>query len=89
MQEEFKAVDYRQVRFVPTNAYAPEHQYVKSWIFPFDPNRPREEYMAEREANLADAVARVAADNGLSSNDVQYLFPAILRMLKSTSKWAK
>ena len=44
---------------------------------------------AELEANLADAVARVAEHNGLSVNDVMHVFPYILRMLKSNSEWAR
>lgn len=43
----------------------------------------------ELEANLIDAVSRVAEQNGMSANDVTHVTPYILRMLKSQSAWAK
>ena len=44
---------------------------------------------AALEANLADAVSRLAYKNHLSSSTVQNLYPAILRLLKSNSPWSK
>lgn len=41
------------------------------------------------EAKLADAIAEMAEKNGMSANDVAYVFPYILRMLKSDSEWSK
>ena len=43
----------------------------------------------DNDANLADAIARVAEQNGLSANDVMHIFPLVMRMLKSDSAWAK
>lgn len=43
----------------------------------------------ELEANLLDAILRVSDHNSLNYSDVQRLFPAILRMLKSNSDWSK
>jgi hypothetical protein len=34
-------------------------------------------------------MAIVAEKNGLTANDLQHLFPAVLRMLKDTSAWSK
>ena len=50
-----------------------------SWQFPLE---------EEAEADLANAIAAVAKKNGLSNNDMQHVFPHILRMLKSNSVWA-
>lgn len=70
---------------------SPLHDFCKSWVFehPNDVNAGKEEEIADLEANLADAVCRVAELNGLSINDAMHIFPFILRMLKSNSRWAK
>lgn len=34
-------------------------------------------------------MAKVAEKQGLNANDMHALFPAVLRMLKSKSEWAK
>lgn len=81
--------DYPNVRFMPTNCFAPNHTFVKSNCFPFDTNNEGEKRKAATEANLADAIARVAFDNGMSATDVNYLLPAILRMLNSKSENTK
>jgi hypothetical protein len=61
------------------NSISPNHDMVKNWGF-------RDE--EEQEAHLADAMAVVAEKNGLGANDLQHLFPAVLRMLKSDIRWA-
>ena len=43
----------------------------------------------ELECHLLDALARVADKNNIDINHLNHLFPAILRMLKSDSEWAK
>jgi len=58
----------------------PAHSMVSNWLFG---------ETEHDEATLANYVALVAEKNGLTANDVQHLFPAILRMLKSDSNWAK
>jgi len=58
----------------------PANWMVKNWLFQED---------EKDEATLAHAMAIVAEKNGMSSNDLQHLFPAILRMLKSDIDWAK
>lgn len=83
------------VRYVMTkdviNA-SPNHPFVRNCVFAYSKNGKvlePETVQANLEANLCDAIARVAEINGMSSNDVQHIFPAVLRMLKSTSDWAK
>lgn len=44
---------------------------------------------SKEEAELADAMANVAKKNGLNANDLQHLFPAVLRMLKSNNEWSQ
>jgi hypothetical protein len=58
----------------------PANWMVKNWLFQED---------EKDEATLAHAMAMVAEKNGMSSNDLQYFFPAVLRMLKSDIEWAK
>lgn len=58
----------------------PANWMVKNWLFQED---------EKDEATLAHAMAVVAEKNGMSSNDLQHLFPAVLRMLKSDIDWAK
>ena len=52
----------------------PTHGMVYNWAF----NEGEEE-----EARLCNAMAEVAKKNGLDGNDLNHLFPAVLRMLKS------
>lgn len=66
----------------------PNHQMVKSWMF-YDVNTQEGYLRSFNEANLADAMAHVAADNDISANELQHVFPMVLRMLKSKSNWAK
>jgi len=58
----------------------PANGMVKNWLFQED---------EKDEATLAYAMAVVAEKNGISSNNLQHLFPAVLRMLKSDIDWAK
>jgi hypothetical protein len=41
------------------------------------------------EAQLAIHLAALGAKTGISMNDMQHIFPMILRMMKSNSGWAK
>lgn len=73
----------------------PKHNFIRIWMFSCE-MQPNVDWIDDEgliecnlEANLADAMARVAESNGMSANDLQHLFPAVLRMLKSESKWAK
>lgn len=56
-----------------------KHKMIKHWGFSnYD------------EMNLAEAMATIAEKNGVSVNDLQHLFPAVLRMLKdNNSDWSK
>lgn len=63
-----------------TETVHPDHEMVKSWAFTPD---------AESEALLAHYMAKVAAKNGVTANQLQNIFPAVLRMLKSDNEWAK
>jgi len=74
-----------KIRFVPTNCYSPNHPHCKSWVFPF--TNEHEEYEAIREAELCQSMAEVGAMNGMDANDLNKLFPAVLRMLKSNSNY--
>lgn len=58
----------------------PVHPMVQNWTFTEE---------TEEEASLAHYMAVVAEKNGLTANDLQHLFPAVLRMLKDTSAWSK
>ena len=71
----------------PIKGYKPIHHFVKQWLFQYE--NIQDEVIAMKEANLADAIARVAHGNGLSVNDVHKIFPLVLRMLKSNSEWTK
>jgi len=70
---------------------SPLHPLCANWVFTHrnHVDAADEAVLAENEANLADAISRVAANNGLSVNDVMHVFPFILRMLKSESNWSK
>jgi len=57
----------------------PTHPMVANWVFQEGENA---------EAELAGAMAWVAEKNGLASNDLHHLFPAVLRMLRSDVLWA-
>ena len=61
-------------------AVTPAHPMVKNWMFTEE---------TEEQASLAHYMAIVAEKNGLTVNDLQHLFPAVLRMLKDTSAWSK
>lgn len=83
------ANDFNQVQWDnKRKAYFPTHRMVQNWMFKPE-SYTHDSESAEKEANLADALAYVAEDNGLTVNDLQHLFPAILRMLKSNSAWTK
>ena len=58
----------------------PAHNSVKNWLFTED---------TEDEATLAHYMAVVGEKNGITANDMQHLFPAVLRMLKNESVWAR
>lgn len=60
--------------------FYPTHERIKYWQF--NENE-------ESEAILAQAMAMVGEKNKISTNDLQHLFPAVLRLLKSKSKWAE
>ena len=47
------------------------------------------EFESVDEMNLAESMSIVAKNNGLSSNDMIHIFPLVLRMLKSKSKWSE
>lgn len=92
----FDTFSSNNTRSKPINGISPKHQSVKYWIFTYNehekttPGEESESYIqATLEANLADAMARVAEINGVDINTLQHLFPAVLRMLKSDSRWAK
>lgn len=57
----------------------PTHPMVKNWVF---------QDGEQAEALLVNAMAAVAGKNGMDANDLQHLFPAVLRMLKSKIRWA-
>jgi hypothetical protein len=75
--------------------YTPKHPSVKNCVFEYNPNEDREDsqyskdWDAKCDAELLDAIATVGERNGQNANDFMHLFPAILRMLKSNSYWAK
>lgn len=58
----------------------PVHPMIRYWVF---------DTGDEEEAALAHQMAVVAEKNGMTANEMQHLFPAVLRMLKSTSNWSK
>jgi|LakMenE18May11ns_1017448.scaffolds.fasta_scaffold9852270_2 hypothetical protein len=58
----------------------PAHPMVQNWMFTEE---------TEEQASLAHYMAVVAENNGLTANDLQHLFPAVLRMLKDSSAWSK
>lgn len=58
----------------------PAHKMVDNWLFTEH---------TEDEAMLAHSMAVVAEKSGLTANDLQHLFPAVLRMLKNDTAWSK
>ena len=58
----------------------PAHPMINNWQFTED---------TEDEAALAHHMAVVAEKSGMSVNDLQHIFPAVLRMLKNDSPWSK
>jgi len=58
----------------------PAHAMVQNWLFTED---------SEDEASLAHYMAKVAEKSDMTANDLQHIFPAVLRMLKNTSEWSK
>lgn len=58
----------------------PPHPMVANWLF--DEN-------TKEEAMLANYMAVVAERSGMTVNDLQHLFPAVLRMLKNETVWSK
>lgn len=58
----------------------PAHEMVSNWLFTEDEHG---------EAELAYTMAKIAEKNGMNTNDLMHLFPAVLRMLKSNINWAK
>ena len=58
----------------------PAHPLVKNWLF---------DESTEKEATLAHCMAAVAEKSGMTANDLQHIFPAVLRMLKNDSAWSK
>jgi len=58
----------------------PKHKLVEHCVF--DVND-------QEEAELYCCIAEVAEKNNVQQNDLGHLFPAILRMLKSTINWSK
>ena len=61
----------------------PKHENVKNWQFEADSS---EEVC---QANLANALASLAQFTGVSMNELQHIFPLILRIMKSKGQWAK
>ena len=58
----------------------PSHPMVEHWCFT---------QQTEDEALLAHQMAVVAEKSGMTANDLQHIFPAVLRMLKNKSEWSK
>lgn len=57
----------------------PAHQMISNWLFGEN---------TEEEAALAHYMAVVAEKSGMGQNDLQHLFPAVLRMLKNDTVWS-
>jgi len=58
----------------------PDHEMVENWLFT---------EKTEDEAGLAYYMAKIAEKSGMGANDLQHIFPAVLRMLKNDSNWSK
>lgn len=70
---ELRQIGKREILF-------PKHKSISNWSF--DPDQ-------DAEANLANSMMMVAEKNGMNVNDMNHLFPAVLRMLKSKISWAE
>lgn len=57
----------------------PAHPMVQNWLFTQE---------TEDEAILANQMAVLAEKTGMTANDLQHIFPAVLRMLKNQSNWS-
>ena len=58
----------------------PTNKLVENWLFT---------ETSEDEAELVNAMAVIAEKEGLNANHLQYLFPAVLKMLNRKSDWTK
>lgn len=58
----------------------PAHSMVQNWMFTES---------TKDEAILANSMAVIAEKSGIDANDLQHIFPAVLRILKNNSAWAK
>ena len=58
----------------------PTHHLVDNWVF---------DEQDEDEALFAQFMAVIAEKNDISTNELSHIYPAILRMLKNKSEWAK
>ena len=69
--------------------FSPDHLMVRNaGFYPIEETEKAAD-AAAKEANLLDALAYVGQENGMTGGELLNLFPAILRMLKSNSDWAK
>lgn len=68
------------IRFVPTNAYSPNHWAVKHIVYGFDRFDTRDEYDARRKASLTNQIGVTLENNGMLK-DKDILIPATLRLL--------
>lgn len=73
-----KAVEWSAKKGVVS--FSPAHPMVKGWSFT---------EAEEDHAALAHYMAKIAEKNGMNQNDLQHLFPAVLRMLKVDSEWSQ
>jgi hypothetical protein len=69
------------LKYKKTNCF-PKHESVKNWQFEINP----EEIC---QANLANALACLATVTGVNNNELQHIFPIVLRIMKSKGKWSK
>ena len=79
----FKWSDYKPVCYFNCEGEKqvfPAHEMVQSWLFTEH---------TEDEAALAHHMAIIAEKSGMTANDLQHIFPAVLRMLKNDSAWSK
>lgn len=78
-----------KIMLSPMKHMAPRHDFVKGWVFSYEDDNSESFNQALIDAHFADALGRLAESNGMTSNEVMQLFPALMRMLKSKSDWAK
>lgn len=71
------------------NATRTEYEKGKARIFPTEPMIDNWLFTEDTidQAELANAMAKVAKRNGLDANDMHHLFPAVLRMLCDKTAW--